>query len=141
MTLKQTTSLGIVTLILFVFMYVFSDIQKAESESPSGTESRLDSATTTTIGPDGTDGGNAVTIFSKTTDCDARVITTRGNSAIMLSFGEVAGTGEISSSTLSGAAGHLQLASTTVEYNSGVYGCGRWSAYAWSTTTITVSEF
>ena len=81
-----------------------------------------------------------MTLFSAKTDgsCKARVVTTRGSSAIMLSFGDTTGFG---STTLSGTAGHLQLASTTVVYDSGLYGCGRMTAFGWSSSTVTISEF
>lgn len=105
----------------------------------TGTSAQLQFATTTAVGPqDGDD-----TIFTSNDTCKARVVTTRGDSAITLNFGDP-GTdriGNISSTTLSATVGHLQLASTTVVYDSGLYGCGRVSAYSYASQTITISEF
>lgn len=102
---------------------------QAYGEAFTGTISQIDSATTTSVGPD-----SVITIFSKGTECDARVISTVGV-PIMLGFGTVDGF------TVSGTAGHLQGASTTVVYDSGEVGCGAVTAYGFSSTTITVSEF
>lgn len=97
-------------------------------------------ATTTVVGPQGT----AVVknqIFASNDACKARVITTPGTSAIMISFDDIATAGNVGSTTVGASAGFLQAASTTKEYESGIYGCGVWNAWAWASTTITVSEF
>lgn len=80
-----------------------------------------------------------VTLFDDETSptCHSRVVST--NHDIRLSFDEVLGHG---SSTLSGTVGHLQLASTTVVYDSALYGCGWMTAKATqATTTVTISSF
>jgi hypothetical protein len=144
MTLTKTHILAVASVLLaaIAIYFVFAQTNSAVGESFTGTVSQMDSATTTTVGPQGFDGGNAVVIFTKNSDCDARVITTPGTSAIMLSFDDFKKTAnDISSSTLSATVGHLQAASTTVVYDSGQYGCGKVSAYAWATTSLTVSEF
>lgn len=137
----KITILAVVSAILLLAALLpFINVQKAEvvGSAEIGTISRLDFATTTTVGPEARP---AVRIFSNDSDCDARVVTTRGDSAIMISFGEPINVGDISSTTVLGATGHLQLASTTVVYDSGLYGCGQWHAYGFASTTITVSEF
>jgi hypothetical protein len=105
----------------------------------TGSAAYLQNATTTAVGPqDGDD-----TIFAVNADCKARVVSTLGGSAIMLNFGDP-GTdrlSNVSSTTLSGVIGHWQAASTTVAYDSGLYGCGRWTAFSYASQTITVSEF
>jgi hypothetical protein len=136
----QSLSIAILALAIFVFagVLLFKPINSALGGAFTGTSAFLQIATTTAIGPqDGED-----TIFAARTDgsCKARVITTRGDSAIMLSFGDKTN-GDFSSTTLSGDIGHLQAASTTVVYDSELYGCGRWTAYAWASSTISVSEF
>ncbi len=75
------------------------------------------------------------TVSEQLAQCTSRVISTRGESAIMIAFSQLAST------TLSGAVGNLQAASTTVAYDSGVYGCGYWTFFAYATTTITVTEY
>ena len=74
--------------------------------------------------------------FATSTSCASRVISTRGV-GISLTLGE-AGTTTIPTSIF----GHAQAASTTVNYDSGVYGCGRWKATSvGAATVITVTEF
>lgn len=80
-------------------------------------------------------------LFDSSSACTSRVISTLGK-PIMLSFGEVVKDDNyyVASSTLSATLGHLQSASTTVAYDSGIYGCGEWYAYGHdaSTTIITL---
>lgn len=52
----------------------------------------------------------------------------------MLTFSDYAG------QTPTGLYGHLQAASTTVAYDSGLYGCGLMKVYSFATQQITVSE-
>lgn len=73
------------------------------------------------------------TIFTSKTRCASRTISTVAQ-PIMISFS--------SDITPTGTVGHLQLASTTVAYEAGLYGCGAVTAYGQTaSTTITVSEF
>lgn len=81
-------------------------------------------------------GTTAVTVFTDATDCKARVITTN-NGAIWLSFDE----DYLASSTLANGIGHYQAASTTVAYESGIYGCGWTTAYSAAAGTITISSY
>lgn len=70
--------------------------------------------------------------------CASRIISTRGNN-IMLVFGD---SNEVSSSTLSSVVGFIQAASTTVVYDSALYGCDNWYARALdAASNITVTEF
>jgi hypothetical protein len=106
----------------------------------TGSAAYLQMATTTVVGPqDASD-----TIFSAKSDnsCKSRVVTVPGSATggINIIFGDPTN-GDISSTTLSGAIGHYQAASTTVAYDGEIYGCGRWTAYAWATSTLIVSEF
>ena len=77
--------------------------------------------------------------------CDSRIVTTKAQ-AIVINF---AGTStSTATSSLSSIQGHIQLASTTVVYDAGIYGCGYWGALAVTasssviaaTTTVTVTE-
>src|SRR3990167_6920253 len=137
MTIKNYLSalIGLAVLIMGVFLY--SPTLNVQGASFTGTVSRLDSATTTSVGPQAV---LATRIFTANTDCDARVITTTGAN-IFISFGEPITPGNISSSTLANGVGHLQATSTTVVYDSGLYGCGQWHAWGPASSTITVSEF
>ena|SRR3990167_4785155 len=60
---------------------------------------------------------NTVSTLTATTSCVARIIST-GVVGVHLTFSDTAG------DTLTGRMGHIQAASTTVNYNSNVYGCG-----------------
>ena len=73
---------------------------------------------------------SAETIFHTTFDCTARVISTTGR-AIMLSFG---------STTPTAVVGHVQAASTTVAYDSEIYGCGQVRAYAYEVSATVPSS-
>jgi len=73
---------------------------------------------------------SADTIFTTTDGCTSRVISTTGR-AIMLSFG---------STTPTAVVGHVQSASTTVAYDSEIYGCGQVRAYAYEAGAATPSS-
>ena len=73
---------------------------------------------------------SAETIFNTTFDCTARVISTTGR-AIMLSFG---------STTPTAIVGNVQAASTTVAYDSEIYGCGQVRAYAYEVSATVPSS-
>lgn len=76
----------------------------------------------------------AATVFATST-CSSRVISTVAK-PIMIVFGGQQG------QTPTGIFGHLQSASTTVNYDAGVYGCNAWKIYGFdAASTITVSEF
>jgi len=135
---SQTLSITLfsIALLSLALVLLFKPVHDAFGSAFTGQASHLQSATTTVVG------NQAVppkTIFANdTTDsCKARIITTR-ESAISISFGDTTGFG---STTLTGASGHIQLASTTVAYDSGIYGCGLWTAYGYASTTLTVSQF
>lgn len=71
-------------------------------------------------------------VFASST-CNSRIVTTYA-SPIMIGFTDLRGF------VPSGMGGHLQLASTTVEYDSGIYGCAAWRIYSFASQAITVSE-
>ena len=113
---------------------LFLETRPTYASAPSGLNATVATTSPLTIGP--TDALN-VSLFGATTTtnngCAARIITTTAT-PIMLEFTISAST------TASGTVGHLQGASTTVAYDGGQYGCGLWTAYAFATTTITVTE-
>ena len=122
-SLTQYALYGIVVLSV-LYLIVSMSARSVHAVAPSS----VSVATTSnpTVGP------LALTLFATTT-CSSRVITTAA-SAVMLTFSDYAG------QTPTGSFGHLQGASTTVSYDSGTYGCGLFKAYAFSSTTITVTE-
>ncbi len=102
-------------------------------EATSGLASEGRIATTTEVGPD-----LNTQVFAKNVQCTSRIVSTQAQ-AIMLTFFDPSD-GDVSSTTLSQTVGHIQGASTTEVYNSGVYGCGRVFGYAAASTTITGVE-
>ena len=106
--------------------------------APSGLPAFPTIATTTDVGPDGDVDGNPVTIFTNKTSCTSRIISTTDgtNQNIQLIFEDPSRGTDISSTTLTAVVGHLQSGSTTVMYDAGLYGCGRWTAFANATTTL-----
>lgn len=95
-------------------------------------------ATTTTVGPQGASVVKTQ-IFAANTSCKSRVISTVGT-AIMISFDDIAGAGNVGSTTVSGTVGSVQGASTTVAYDAELFGCGVWNVWATASTTITTVE-
>ena len=95
-------------------------------------------ATTTTVGPQGA-AAVKTQIFAANTSCKSRIISTV-NGAVMLSFDDIPGAGNVGSTTVSGTVGHVQVASTTVAYDAELFGCGTWNAWASASTTITLVE-
>jgi hypothetical protein len=107
-----------------------------------GMQSHIQTATTTAVGPD-----TVVTLFADNSPatCHSRVVTTNF-SGIWLSFDDLdsSTTGKVytfGSTSLAHNIGHWQPGSTTVAYDAGLYGCGRMTAYADATNTITISSF
>lgn len=132
MTLKITSLLSLTALALGL-MYLLSPVQYADSAG--WIPAHIQTATTTTVGTD-----TVVTLFADQTSatCKSRVITTNNN-GILLSFGDLTGFG---STTLAVGAGHYQAASTTVAYDSALYGCGLVSALGLTASgTVTISSF
>ena len=137
---SQTISLTLIGLALAILagILLLKPLYQAESAGWNPVAQQL--ATTTVVGPQGT----AVVknqIFAENAACKSRIITTDGTSAIRISFDDVPYAGNIGSTTVSATVGFLQLASTTKEYDSAIYGCGVWNAWAWASTTLTVAEF
>ncbi len=76
-------------------------------------------------------------LFTQNTVCTSRVISTAGQ-AIMLTFGSATTTNMNPSASV----GFVQAASSTVVYDSGLYGCEYVTAYGFSaSTTITTAEY
>ena len=125
-TLYYSGSLILVlALMATIFAYVFPNNQL--SGATPNMQARVLVATTTSVGPQTT-----ITVFSALEYCASRVVTT-GTQPISLSFHD--------GITVSPTVGHLQGASTTVAYDSGLYGCGAVTARAGASTTITTTTF
>lgn len=95
------------------------DTQNPLGSAPGGSQTRPASSSVLTMPQ-----ANSVFITASTT-CIARAITT-GGAGIMLKFGQNNDSGS-GGFDLTSNVGHFQAASTTVMYDAGEYGCGRWS--------------
>lgn len=132
LTVSAMIAALIVTMIASAF--ILADMRIASASAPSGLMSRVATTSTIAVGPN----VNTVpTSLFGTTQCSSRVISTASEN-IYLSFASVGST----TISVSGypKLGFVQLASTTVAYDSGIYGCGLVSARAVATATITIME-
>ena len=119
-------------ILLLASVVMFKPLYQSFAEG--WTPVHIQSATSTSVGIYA-----PVTLFADESSptCHNRVVST--NHDIRLSFDQVTGHG---SSTLSATVGHIQLASTSVSYDSALFGCGQMTARAiTATTTVTISSF
>ena len=132
---KTKIFIGILTLFCLLMGGVLFDSYNAKASSPAGMATLIASSTVKAIvGP-----SNAITLFSANVDCASRIITTYAQ-PIMLTFATSTDLDQVVMPT--GSFGHYQAASTTIAYDSGLYGCGLWQAYGFeASTTISTSEF
>ncbi len=136
-TINLILSLAVICGAMFLTMLFLTG--KAFGSAPSGLYSTIATTSQVTVGPNKPNvASSTVPVFLNAPNCASRVITTY-NSEIKLLFSN----SMFSSTTPNPSAtfGHTQLASTTVVYDSGQYGCGYVNAYGFASTTITISEF
>jgi hypothetical protein len=119
--------LGIAFFLTLLALFSFNFINSAKASAPAGLGSTIASSTLETVSTT-----PVMIVATSSIDCAARIISTSGNSAIMLTF--TAKSGDIPS----GSNGIWQAASTTVAYDSGLYGCNAITAYSYSTQLIKV---
>ena len=119
----------VAVMVMAIVAYVFGTMTaNVGASAPSG----LQSSVATTSNP--IVGTTVGTLFATTTNCASRVISTV-EKPIMLTFSDYAG------QTPTATFGHLQSASTTVVYDSGIYGYGLVKVYGFdANSTITVTE-
>lgn len=135
-----TLPLTIAAFMALAFTVMLFTNQTERADSAGWTPVAQQFASSTIVGPQGT-GVVRNQIFAENQACKSRIITTPGTSAIMLSFDDIQSSGTLGSTTVSASLGFLQLASTTKEYDSAIYGCGVWNGWAWASTSLTISEF
>lgn len=125
----STTFNRIVTLGIIVAMIALTAMlltEKTFGSAPAGLPTSVASTTSQAV-------STTARLLVATSTCDARIITSRAQ-PLMLTFSDYNG------ATPTAQFGHLQAASTTVTYDSGVYGCGAVKVYAYGTDSITVTE-
>ena len=129
-TLLYAVSLAVIFLLA---IWLWSLSPKAFSSAPSGLPATITDFKEVSVGP--SLGGE--TILTHTSpNCVSRIIST-GVNAVMLRFSSSTVSNGVATSVpkVSGNFGHLQLASTTVAYDGGIYGCGGISAFGFTSTT------
>ena len=126
--------LGAILALLALLVTQYEDSGPALGGSTPGTPSTLATSSIKAIGPQVN-----IELFSSNNSCTSRVISAQ-TQPVMLAFGDDTGTGGISSTSLSQTIGHIQAGSSTVSYDSSIYGCGRWFGFAGVSTTISTLE-
>lgn len=122
-----TTFNRIITLAIIVGMIVLTSLfltQKSFGSAPSGLAGTVATSTLTYAI------GTSANVAFATSTCAARIITTT-TGAVMLTFTD--------GQTPTAVTGHLQLASTTVAYDGGQYGCGEVNVISATGATSNIS--
>lgn len=125
--MKTTILLGIITAILVVIAYEVAPPAQVPTLGNGDASLIANYATSSAI----VVGTTASTVLATST-CQARIITVPGTSAIMMTFND--------KYTPTGSFGITQAASTTVAYNSGIYGCGALKIFSFAAQNITVTD-
>jgi hypothetical protein len=123
---KTFITLGLL-LVVAVMSAVFTEVKFSQASAPSGLKSTVATSSNPTIGT------TAGILFATSTNCSSRIITTSAQ-PIMLTFSDNQG------KVPTGSFGHLQGASTTVAYDSGIYGCNAVKVYAFASEVVTITE-
>ena len=113
-------------------------IQKSYGSAPSGLSTTITDFNVVSVGP----GVNGTVLTHTSANCTSRIISTGAN-AIMMKFSSSTVSNGVATASpkVSGNFGHLQLASTTVAYDGGIYGCGGIAAYGFdASSTIYYTE-
>ncbi len=120
---------GVIVLALVAGAFFLGSKKEARlGSAPSGVPGTV---ATTSVSLFAAGGTNILVGTTTGSGCSSRVISTTAG-YVMLTFSDIAG------QVPSGAFGLLQAASTTVAYDSGIYGCGLLRAYSPVVQTVTV---
>lgn len=114
---------------IFATAWVIISFQGSEAQgaAPSGLSATIATTSTQTVNT------TASTVFATSTNCASRVIST-ASSSIKITFSDRIG------ETPNDTTGLTQGASTTKEYDAGLYGCGLVKVYSFGTQVITFFE-
>lgn len=118
-------SIAIIAVALFFSLIILNEAKVADASAPSGLPANVYTESSVSLGT------TATQLAATTTNCSSRVVST-GVSPIMLTFTAANGT------TTSGSVGAWQAGSTTVAYDSGLYGCGQLAGYSYTTSNVHV---
>lgn len=135
---KITIGIGVgvaIGLIVAMFAIVLTRTNEAQGSAPSGVESSV--ATSGPISFTAAQGNLGIILFATST-CASRVIST-GSTSIMFTLTDKA-TSSLGNVGIGGIYGHEQLGSTTIAYDSGLYGCGMWKLKTGNAGSIHITE-
>lgn len=125
--MKDKLSIALVLVcIVITASFIVSYASRADASAPSGLSATA--STSPYVLPSRT----ATTLIGTTT-CAARVVSTT-DKQVMLTFTDAL------NESPTGTYGHMQLASTTVVYDGGQYGCGKVKVWADAATNITFTD-
>lgn len=123
------TLVSVVAIAAIAVIAVFGQVAfTAFGAAPSGLPATVGTSTTRHLVA-----ATPTLVFPTSTNCAARVITT-ASSSVQISFSDV------QSLVPSETAGHIQTGSSTVAYDSGIYGCNAVRIYSWTAQKITIQE-
>lgn len=108
----QRIDIYVIAIALVVAGYFMWNAQQVLGGAPAGLPATIGTSSTVLVGT-----STPMTLTATSTGCAARIIST-GAQAIKISFDW-----KLSSTTLDNNIGHFQGGSTTVAYDSGLYGC------------------
>lgn len=119
---------------LALVLFISQHARKAVGSAPSGLPATVASSTSMTVENILTLPRVGSVIAATSTACSSRIVTTKAQ-PIVLVFSQN------QNRAPSNLIGHLQVASTTIAYDGGIYGCGQIRAVAYdATSTISVTE-
>lgn len=111
---------------IVALLFLFGSIRDAKASAPPGLRTTVATTSPAAV-------TTSASVIFATSTCDSRIISTTA-SPIMLTFSENQNV------VPSAIFGHLQAASTTVAYDSALYGCGAVQAYSFVNGTVTLTE-
>lgn len=116
--------------ILAVLVVAFSSTNERFGEAPSGIAATFATSSAYVAGT------TENRLFATTTACTARLVTTTSQ-GVMITFSEK--NAIVPTATI----GHWQAASTSINYDAGVYGCDSWRVFGGGggNSNLTVAEF
>lgn len=121
------------TIVVMAIVLCLSINKQVEAPKSGSAHPGLAASVATTSNPTVTTSPSLAVATTTGGNCSARIITTYAQ-PIMITFSDVQG------KVPSGTFGHYQPASTTVAYDSGLYGCDAVRIYSFASQAITVSE-
>lgn len=126
LTTKHVVSITIALVTVLCILFI-NQVQLVGASAPPGIPAFVATTSQMTVNT------TASRVLATTTACSSRIISTVA-SPITISFSDRNGF------VPSGLVGHVQAASTTVAYDSGLYGCDAMRIYSFSATDITVTQ-